>query len=64
MKMNHEIQTSNLRDLTPEEQQEINGGVFGLDDLLIGVAVGAAVQIMSDWDNFKRGLSGKAEIAK
>lgn len=53
-----------MRELTPEEQQEINGGVFGLDDLLIGVAVGAAVQIMSDWDNFKRGLSGRAEIAK
>lgn len=60
--MNENLLNSNVRSLTKEELREVNGGVFGLDDLLIGVAVGACIQIMSDWDNFKRGLSGRPEI--
>jgi hypothetical protein len=51
-----------LRELTIDEQKEINGGVFGIDDLIIGIAVGAALEIISDWDNFKRGLAGQPEI--
>lgn len=51
-----------LSPLTSSEIGEIEGGVFGLDDLLIGIAVGAAIQIMSDWDNFKNGLAGAPEV--
>jgi len=39
-----ELNEVSLTDLSKEESTEINGGVFGLDDLLIGIAIGAAVK--------------------
>lgn len=43
--------------------QKVEGG-FGIDDLVIGVLIGAAVQIMADWENFEAGLSGNAVVKK
>lgn len=51
-----------LHEISEDEKKQINGGFFGLDDLIIGLTIGAAVQIMSDWDNFKAGLSGRPPI--
>ena len=52
----------NLVELSKQELLELDGGVFGLDDLLIGLAIAAGAQIMGDWDNFVAGLSGEPEI--
>jgi len=54
----------NLSEISIEEQRGINGGFFGLDDLVIGLVIGAAVEIISDWDNFKAGLSGRPPVVK
>jgi len=48
-----------VTDLTLTEQKEVNGGIFW-EALVIAVVVA----VIDDWDNFKRGISGKPEIAK
>lgn len=56
-------QTSVLTDLTVDEQREITGGNWGIN--FWGPIVAQAVkEIVSDWDNFKRGLAGQPEIRK
>jgi len=37
--------------------REIEGGVFGFDDILIGLAIAAGAAIINDWDGFKDGFS-------
>jgi len=54
----------NLIEISKEEQREINGGFFGVDDLIIGLTLGVAMEIISDWDNFKAGLSGRPPVVK
>jgi hypothetical protein len=51
-----------VQELNIEETRKINGGFFGLDDLVIGIVVGAAIAVMNDWENFKAGLSGKLPV--
>jgi hypothetical protein len=41
-----------------------DGGWAWLVAIAVGIGIGAGVQIMSDWDNFKAGLSGEPEIKK
>ncbi|WP_298140233.1 hypothetical protein [Flavobacterium sp.] len=52
------LENLNLVELNAQEVKETEGGLFGLDDLVVGVLVGAAVQIMGDWENFEAGLNG------
>ena len=52
------LENLNLVELNAQEAVLIDGGLFGIDDLVIGVLVGAAVQIMADWENFEAGLNG------
>jgi hypothetical protein len=52
------LEKLNLVELNAQEVQETEGGIFGLDDLVIGVLVAAAAQVMSDWENFEAGLNG------
>jgi hypothetical protein len=61
---NNLIQNSSLKELNNDECKKINGGLFGLDDIIVGIVVGAAIEIMSDWDNFKAGLSGHPPVKK
>ena len=56
------IEKFNVKELSLTEQTDVNGGFFGLDDLIIGLIIVAATAVVSDWDNFKRGLAGKPEI--
>ena len=49
-----------MKELNCEELKEVDGGVFGVDDLLLCVAAGAVLAIINDWDNFERGLTGQA----
>ena len=48
-----------MKELSEMELREVAGGMFGLDDFLIGCAIGAVLAIINDWDNFERGLTGK-----
>ncbi|MCB0486082.1 MAG: hypothetical protein KDC47_07800 [Flavobacteriaceae bacterium] len=43
--------------LDAREVRETDGGVFGLDDILVGLAIAAGAAIINDWDDFKDGLS-------
>jgi len=38
--------------------KETEGGLFGLDDLLIGITLAVVAGVIADWDNFKIGISG------
>lgn len=58
---NLELHDVCLEELSPEEQLEITGGSFGLD-VLGGLLLAIAKEVISDWDNFKRGLTGQPEI--
>lgn len=60
---NLELQDVCLKELAPEEQLEINGGSFGLE-VLGGLLLAIAKEVLSDWENFKRGLAGQPEILK
>lgn len=46
--------------LSEQELRETEGGL--LAEILIGIAIAATVEIMSDWKNFKAGLMGKQYI--
>lgn len=56
-----EFRTPGLQPLTPVEEREISGGWIGFLRAVGVVAIGG---IISDWDNFKAGLTGRAEHAK
>lgn len=47
--------------LDRNEVNKTNGGVFGIDDFLVGVAVAAVVAIITDWDDFKSGFASAFE---
>ncbi len=60
--MKTELSLEGFSEISPNEQQEINGGILPiLAGLLISLAVAAADNIMNDWDNFKNGLMGRPE---
>lgn len=48
-----------LQKIDKTDLMQVEGGLFGIDDFLVGVAVAAAVAIINDWDNFERGLTGQ-----
>jgi hypothetical protein len=51
---------TNYRELDQKELIGISGGVFWF--IVGGIIVAMAREVMSDWDNFKAGLTGQAEI--
>lgn len=53
------LEKLNLVELDAQEIQETEGGLFGIDDLLLTVAAGCVLAIIDDWENFERGLTGK-----
>lgn len=55
---NLEIKDLHYEDLSSKQMSEISGGGFGLT-LLLGALVATVEEIISDWDNFERGLSGQ-----
>jgi hypothetical protein len=46
-----------MKELEKSELMEVDGGVFGLDDFLVGIAVGTVLLVLQDWDGFKKGLA-------
>jgi hypothetical protein len=60
--MKTELSLEGFSEISPCEQQEINGGVWPiLARILVGAAVAAVTEIIDDWDNFKNGLRGLPE---
>ncbi|HDS07564.1 MAG TPA: hypothetical protein ENO05_08050 [Bacteroides sp.] len=57
--MKTELSTADFREIPVTEQQKLNGGF--LPALLVGIGIAAVAEIISDWDNFKNGLTGKPE---
>ena len=59
------LELMGVQEMNVQEMKDENGGIAFWAavaiGVLIGTAVGANVQIMSDWDNFKNGLLGLAE---
>jgi hypothetical protein len=53
-----------MKELEKDELINTNGGFFGWDDFLVGIAVGAVLAIINDWDNFERGFTGQPYKAK
>ena len=53
-----------MKELEKSELMEVDGGVFGWDDLVIGIIVGTVLAVINDWDNFERGFKGLAYKAK
>ena len=47
-----------VQELNAREIRETDGGLFGLDDMLIGITVAVVAGVIADWDNFKIGISG------
>jgi len=44
-------------EMNTQEIKETDGGIFGLDDILIGIAIAAGAAIINDWDDFKKGVA-------
>jgi hypothetical protein len=49
--------------LEDQEAQNIRGGLGVLETILVGVVVGAALNIFNNWDSFKAGLMGYPDPA-
>ncbi len=53
------VQELGLIEMSQNEKKEIDGGVFGIDDLILTVAAGAILAVINDWDNFEKGFTGQ-----
>ncbi len=51
------LENYGVQEMNASEIKEIDGGVFGWDDILIGIAIAAGASIINDWDDFKDGFS-------
>ncbi|SHM77545.1 hypothetical protein [Flavobacterium xanthum] len=45
----------NLVELNAQEVQEVDGGVVGVDDVLLAVGIASAVLIIENWSDIKKG---------
>ena len=52
-----------MNTLEDQEAQNIRGGLGVLETILVGVVVGAALNIINNWDSFKAGLLGYPDPA-
>ena len=56
------LESFGVQELNAQEIREVEGGLFGLDDLAalaIGLTLVAATEIIGDWEHFKDGLAGR-----
>ncbi len=52
-----------MNTLEDQEAQNLRGGLGVLESILVGVVVGAALNIFNNWDSFKAGLMGYPDPA-
>jgi len=57
--MNTDLSIENFRELPAHELEGINGG--GILPFLGSLALIIVQEVVSDWDNFKNGLTGQPE---
>lgn len=50
------LENYGVQELGAKEIQSIDGGLAVVDDILIGLVVGAVLGIVNDWDDFKEGF--------
>ena len=48
-----------VQELKRDETISVNGGFGILAAIAIGCAIAAFAEVVGDWDNFERGLTGK-----
>lgn len=53
-----------VQEMNQDEMKLITGGLGFLAFVVAGIIISAAVEIISDWDNFIGGLTGQCEIPK
>ena len=59
------LETLNVQEMNTRELTTVDGGIFGLDDLAaLGIALITAtvVEVISDWDHLKEGVSAELGI--
>ena len=59
LKMNSELLIENFHEIPPEEQEAYHGGIIW--PFVISLALIVVEEVVSDWDNFKNGLTGQPE---
>jgi len=47
----------NIQELTKDEIENINGGLFGIDDLILALVAGTILAVLDDLDGFADGVS-------
>ena len=52
------LENLGLVELNAQEVQEIDGGLFGYIDILVGVGLVIIGGVIADWDDFKKGITG------
>lgn len=52
------LENLNLVELNAQESSNIDGGIFGIDDLALGLLLCVVGGVIADWDGFKKGISG------
>lgn len=57
MKSNLELNYYGLSTMTDDEALTIDGGVFGLDDLVVGIVAGLVISAVDHWSDIKKGAS-------
>jgi len=56
--MNSELTIENFQEIPENQQHGINGGIWSL---VAALAIIVVEEVVSDWDNFKNGLTGEPE---
>ena len=50
------LENYGVQELNAQEIKETDGGVLGIDDIIAGIIIGAAIAIINDCDNFTDGF--------
>ena len=56
--MTTELRGIRFSEIPPDQQLELNGGSL---PVIVALAAVIVQQVVTDWDNFKNGLTGKPE---
>jgi hypothetical protein len=52
------IDTIHMNTIEDQEAQSLRGGVGVVESILVGIAIGATLNLLDNWDSFKAGLMG------
>ena len=49
------LENLNFVELNAQEKSEVDGGVVGIDDIVLAICISSAVLIIENWADIKRG---------